>query len=326
MVSSMALAQVSNLPIVSAEKLSLNRGGKKLDLFNKAFFKPAHTGFMWKSDDNLTLKWRPQGITGYVAGSRKYLLISWYGRKEEKYGNRGSRISFVNVANMDKITYRHILLVDENLKTFPNMHAGGLVVAGDKLHVPDSRGANDEIKVFDLKKIREVNPDDYHGYRYIMIEESSYKMDLNPSFLGYDASKNLFVVGSFSQKESYSDANKIAWYKYENGKAKMVASTTFVKEMQGAVSGVDAKGNNVLWVSCSYGGKNRSRLHTMNYKINADGSVTLSNKRKVTYPPGLEDIHISKSGNVWLLTEFGPKEVITSNRVVFAVKKSKLMP
>jgi hypothetical protein len=44
-------------------------------------------------------------------------------------------------------------------------------------------------------------------------------------------------------------------------------------------------------------------------------------------PPGLEDLHASKSSNnLWLLTEFGPNEGSGNNRIVFAIRRDQLNP
>ena len=161
--------------------LPMNRKGVNIKwrLDVKARYNGAHTGFLFDLADNATLKWRPQGITGRgkKVNNKSFLIVSWYGRKEsaqkilpksqrEDYTDRGARISIINTTNMDKIKYRNVLLVDENLKPFAGCHAGGLAVVGDKLHVADSRGSSanpladgsyDKVLVFDLTKIEKIS-------------------------------------------------------------------------------------------------------------------------------------------------------------------------
>eukprot|EP00956_Cyclotella_meneghiniana_P001788 scaffold1950_cov75-Cyclotella_meneghiniana.AAC.9 len=46
-------------------------------------------GFVWDDDDASTTAWRPQGITTHRTDNSRWVLISWYGRKDEGYANRG---------------------------------------------------------------------------------------------------------------------------------------------------------------------------------------------------------------------------------------------
>jgi len=81
-------------------------------------------GFTWDAIDDVTTKYRPQGITTYhdPTSEQRFALVSWYGRKDEGYANRGGRISFVDISEMNNniqqrmlrpkvYQYTHVLLV-----------------------------------------------------------------------------------------------------------------------------------------------------------------------------------------------------------------------
>ena len=299
---------------VSLKELELNRTAKKLTFSQKKEFPNAHTGFIWNSGDNNTNKWRPQGIAGIVANDKKFLAVSWYGRKEAHYSNRGVRVSFVDVTNMNSIKYRHVLLVDEAYNTFHGMHAGGLVYRKGKLHVPDTRIGMKKIHVFSIDSIKAVPEDDrefFYNYAYILERNSSYDVSITPSFMSYDWSRDQFVIGTFNENQ----AKSLQWYTAPYKEKK--TGGPFYKKMQGAAS---ENGN--LWIACSYGRKNKSQLYYGNY---TPGDIPdLSRFKELHYPPGLENIHISlTSDNIWMLTEFGPHEGSSNNRIVFATKKDK---
>ena len=107
----------------------------------------AHTGFRWQEGDRKTRYWMPQGIAGLAEGGKKFLVISWYHKPEYDSStskNKGVRLSFVDVTSMSDVRYRHVLLVQraiessETVYTGIPIHAGGLVIRGAKVYVPDS--------------------------------------------------------------------------------------------------------------------------------------------------------------------------------------------
>jgi hypothetical protein len=323
---------------LEVDELTLNRVATKI---SKSYIKKlpsAHTGFIWNQGDNNTRKWRPQGICGLAAKNKKYLIISWYGRKEANYQNRGVRISLVDITNMDKIKYRHILLVDSNNQTFENLHAGGLVLKNGILHVPDSRSSNNYvIHTFDINKFVQVDPTEYYNYQYILRSNGCYSVPIKPSFMSFDWTKNKIVLGSFNKCKDYhsdkvecviSHQNRIMWYENSLTDVEDNFCSPFLSEMQGVASMNKDSDDQIIWISCSYGRNHESHLHiieanTSNCKIK---DVSFKKNRIIEYPPGLEDLHLAKtSDNLWLLTEFGPHEG-NNNRIVFAIKKNKIKP
>lgn len=125
--------------------------------------------FRWQNDDDASIAWTPQGITGSAdatatgkVGTRSAVLVSFYddpvpGSGEE---NRGVRIAFVDTTVPSAPKYRFALLVlPKGTKDAPSfdpirIHAGGIAWFGDHLYVADtSRG----FRVFDMRRILQVS-------------------------------------------------------------------------------------------------------------------------------------------------------------------------
>lgn len=163
-------------------------------------------GFNWNEEDSDTTKWRPQGITGLTTpAGKEFIAVSWYGREEEAYNDRGARIAFVDCTDLkgtSDLKYRHVLLVDESYNTFPDLHAGGLVSTGDGLiHVPDSRNGSKKVYTFDISNILYI-PDDgsrdkFFTYAYIMPRVGTYSVPITPSFMSFDWEKTEVLVGTY---------------------------------------------------------------------------------------------------------------------------------
>ena len=148
-------------------------------------------GFCWGQGDDSTPDWIPQGLTaswdanagGQVDGHR-VMITTWY----EKGGlDRGVRVTFVNLDDPKKPTYRHAILVtptaDGGIAPV-RTHAGGIAWAGDQLYVADTWGG---LRVFDLRHIWKGAPDETHkafkvdgdevqaaDYRYVLPQVGRY--------------------------------------------------------------------------------------------------------------------------------------------------------
>ncbi len=323
---------------LNVNQIDYNREAVTLNRSALSVFPHAHTGFRWNKGDNNTKKWRPQGICGMVKDHKKYVIVSWYGRKQANYQNRGARISVVDVTSMEQVKYRHILLLDAYGNTLRNLHAGGLVYKNGELHVPDSRNSNDyKVHTFNMNQIIEVNPQDYYNYRYVLKATGSYAVPIKPSFMSYDWDKDKILIGSFHKCRSYhsddvecilSNENRLSWYKIGQVNKTSDFCAPFLSEMQGAASMNFNENHQIIWISCSYGRYNESHLHALKAtKGNCYNSgVSIEKNTTFIFPPGLEDLHLAKtSSNLWLLTEFGPHEG-SNNRVVFAINRNKILP
>ncbi|MBS2014192.1 MAG: hypothetical protein JST00_14985 [Deltaproteobacteria bacterium] len=127
--------------------------------------------FRWQADDDASIAWTPQGITGSAdatpdgkIGGRSAVLVSFYDEPVAGSGeeNRGVRIAFVDVTVPSTPRYRFALLVaPTGTKAAPSfdpirIHAGGIAWYGDRLYVADtSRG----LRVFDMRSILRVATD-----------------------------------------------------------------------------------------------------------------------------------------------------------------------
>ena len=325
-------------PTVSLQAVDLDRQATTLTRVERGKYPGAHFAFRWNDDDNKTRKWRPQGISGIVADEHQFIAVTWYARPG--YKKRGARISLVDVSDPNSVRYRNILLVDEEGNTFKGMHAGGLVYRHGDFHVPDSRDKRGRIHVFPASGIKVVpvaDRDKFFGYAYILESASSYEVPIKPSFLSFDWEQDKFLVGSFEKcSKKHRDTadclmrsdNRLAWYTLGDVDENSPSCAPFFGEMQGAASGLTSRGH-TLWVASSYGRCNDSHLHIANFSPGHCNSPDreISNLRVLTYPPGLEDLHLSQtSEDLWMLTEFGPHEGQKNNRVVFAVQRRELLP
>lgn len=336
------------------DQISLNRYATRLAVSssNIAKFPNFDLGFTWNDEDQDTTKWRPQGLSGITTTANKeFIAVSWYGREEEAYDDRGVRVAFVDVSDIQgtsDIMYRHVLLVDEKYKTFVNMHGGGLVQNGDLLHVPDSRVGENKVHTFSLSNIQyipEADRDKFYNYEYVLPKVSSYSVPITPSFMSFDFARNKVILGTFYQCSSYhqdtsaclaNTNDTLMWYEVGSVGSSSPYCAPFFSEMQGAASSTNTDGTtSVLWTSSSYGSSNISHLHITNLGSNfsCSTSKSFSNPgfREITYPSGLEDMHVSdpKSrfpNHLWMHTEFGTGDGKGNIRTVFATPNKFLMP
>lgn len=173
-----------------------SRSGRRIyTLYPLSGYSTFHVGFHYDQEDEDSC-WMPQGLTGSAdagelstnSADKKLLAVSWH---DENCGDRdtvGVRVSFIDVADMDHIKYRHVLLVepvgDAGAVTFKavNIHAGGIVWAGDYLYVADTKNG---LRVFDMTSIMRVDVDNNKigvdgdkmyafGYEFILPQVGKY--------------------------------------------------------------------------------------------------------------------------------------------------------
>lgn len=333
--------ETDNYQSISIDNLTLNRTAISLTKKERKMFPFSDKAFKWNTNDNKTNKWRPQGITEAFTKKKHFIIVSWYGRKEAGYNNRGSKISVVDITNKKLISYRHILLINKHNEAFMGMHAGGLVYLNGKLHVPDTRKGKKKIHVFllnDIRKVPKKHKNTFYNYSYILKATEEYDVSIKPSFMSYDYNKNKILLGSFNNCIEKNDnplgcmlnkKNRLSWYSVDIASKKSSSCYPYFNQMQGAVSIANPNSNNdILFVASSYGRENKSRLQVVNMNKGEcyTKGIGMTNYRELLYPPGLEDMHISKdSKNIWMLTEFGSNEGINNNRIVFNTNVKKLL-
>ena len=350
------VVQLKAYETYTLDGLDLNRVATMLPTDGLMKFPYAQIGFSWNDEDAATLKWRPQGLSGLTSpGGREFMAVSWYGRDQEGYADRGARIAFVDISEFSaEFMYRHVLLVDENYKTFEGLHAGGLAVSpiDGLLHVPDSRSGNTMVHLFDVNKIQYIPEDErdqFYNYVYVLIRISSYSVPITPSFLSFDWDTSKFITGTFYQCSSYhedtseclsSSKNRLAWYFMGEVGLESPSCSAFYSEMQGVAvmshPTSDDPDERILWTSSSYGSGHDSHIHasvvnstTCQGNSDSDG-LQYTHSSTFVYPPGLEDLYYSgKNGlysdYLWMHTEFGSNDGSNNARTVFAVKASDLI-
>ena len=316
-------------------EIDLNRQATKKDhkwLSEKGLEHP-HLGFEWGSADNATPNWYPQGITGLRSDAsenaeHRYLVISWYGKNENS--QKGVRLSFVDVSDMNNIKYRHVLLVepsgDASVYKPIKIHAGGLATRGSTLFLVDTQRG---VRAFDARWIFSAEadlPDKKRcgiidgkafafDYRYILPQSKIYRMSMseddgeqNFSFASVDwtdKSHPLLMTGNYhSNGSSYQyPPAKVVWWNLDGFRITTAAKSflTNVTRTRGVVC-VDGQ----LWLS-----RSGSRGEQALVKIKLPNSSSETHQ----WPYGCEDLHYSPySKNVWCLTEH------PDLRFVFAIK------
>jgi hypothetical protein len=194
----------------------------------------AAAGYTWNDADRNDPAWWPQGIAGIRSGS--VLLVSWYARRNRLGRTQGSRISVLDPSTPDGPRYRHVLLVAPRRRlgvltmgTVP-VHAGGIAVHGDVLHVADTVFG---VRLFRLSDVLRVpRPPEgggrraawrgwlhrlrrpgggfaAHGHDYVLPQLMAFRAPLRPgarrfrfSFLstGEVAGRPTLVVGEYRRK------------------------------------------------------------------------------------------------------------------------------
>ncbi|HLV42383.1 MAG TPA: T9SS type A sorting domain-containing protein [Brumimicrobium sp.] len=330
-------------PVTDLCDLDLNRDAVSLDAAQLSEISPAQKGFMWNSGDNSTLKHRPKGITGIPLSCRDYIGVSWYGREDEEYGDRGSRVSFVDVSDMENIKYRHVLLVDENYKTFENIHVGGLMYKDDTLYIPDTRsGSSKKLYGFslnDIKRVPNEGLDNFYNYRYIIKRVITHELPIQASSLSYDWDSDEMVIGTFKKHCTtgcdFNSNSTFAWSSIQDLSASAPYHTSFFDRIQGVASMDNPLNSNekMIWTSTSYGRTNTSHLYATTYNRNPNNTsgqivdTTALDFNTYLFPPGLNDLYLEENKDtLWTLTEFGSNQGTDNNRLVFTLAVADVMP
>lgn len=303
---------------------------------------PYAAGFLWQSDDGGSTEWFPQGITtsadyhddGLYNG-RKVILASWYDK-----GDRGVRVSFVDMTNPNQPVYRHVLLVEPyggsaapNFRALTGIHAGGIFWYGDAtnnyLYIVDTHKG---LRVFDLNHIWEVttNNDEgpigkqangtymAHNYRYVVPQKFAYNaitivpsLPVRFSFVSLDrtSTPDSIIVGEYNE---LGDGTRLFRWGIDATTRELrhtggIATATWAAQvdiisMQGATSI-----GNKFYISRSKGENTGGDMLTWVPGNNATIHSIL--------PPGPEDVSYDhNTGRLWSLSEWpGSRQVYALN-------------
>lgn len=145
----------------------------------------ASYGFRWNLRDSTTLRWWPQGITTSVdaaetglVGGRELVVVSWYA-KTFRGRTPGVRLTFTDVSDRDRPTYRHVLLVEpardqQNGAVQPRLvpvHAGGIAWSRSTIWLADTYGG---FRLFDVDDLLRLSGPTVAGYSFVLPQRSSY--------------------------------------------------------------------------------------------------------------------------------------------------------
>ncbi|MBA2695056.1 MAG: hypothetical protein ACR2FV_03810 [Ornithinimicrobium sp.] len=286
-------------------------------------------GFTWNDQDQGSPRWWPQGISSTADATasgqvqdRRLLVTSWY-CKDDGDGRQGSRVTFVD---LETLRYRHVLLVravtDEagGTRLEPlHIHAGGVVWAGDHLHVAGTRRGFFTCRISDIIRL-EPGPESF-DYRYVLPVRFTYRAHaadevepLRYSFLSLNRSSNPpeLVAGEYGRGDMSTrlvryplDEESLLPSDQPDGRCQpALLDPRGVGHMQG-VAVVGER----YYVSVSRGRTRRGHLY-----VGAPGSLT---PRRWALPPGPEDIcYWPSTDQLWSLSEY------PGRRFVFAMDRA----
>ncbi|MFY0253832.1 hypothetical protein ACDQ55_07770 [Chitinophaga sp. 30R24] len=320
------------------------------------------TGFKWNSGDEQTNEWRPQGITGFTWGGKKFLLVTWYGVDPGTVAgvnnqHKGVRISLVDITDMSKITYRHILLVQNaanmsnsslykasnsytQLATFcpVPIHAGGVACHAGKIYVADTKLG---IRVFDLTKFISAKGDDTEtrigkesngdlkafNYGYILPQTGYYKItNANPFSCielgeGATSADKYLWTAQYIESSETTTPQVFGFPVNSNGQVSTTAVPTVITPIDntnGNVYGIQGVFRMGSKTFMTTTGNSSYEGSTARLVRYNDGTAAGTRYR---WPHGAEDLYRDEAtGYLWNLTEYETEKYGKDNRVVFAVR------
>ncbi|PVG81604.1 hypothetical protein DDE18_16500 [Nocardioides gansuensis] len=156
--------------------------------------------YRWDRYDTRDHDWYPQGIstsadasdteTVDIAGEGRRLLVATWHSTGKAASNRGSRVTFLD---LDSLRYRHVLLVLPRLDRTGDLslsplriHAGGIVWAGQWLHIAATHRGFVSARVDDIMRVPgdDIPADQFgydgarvasYGHRYVLPVRFNYQ-------------------------------------------------------------------------------------------------------------------------------------------------------
>ncbi|MFC4785454.1 hypothetical protein ACT8ZV_13325 [Nocardioides sp. MAHUQ-72] len=306
----------------------------------------ARQAFTWDAADRRTPQWWPQGISTSADATdteeidgRRVVAVSWYAKAAGGQDNQGSRISFID---LDSRRYRHVLLVtpvtaaDGSVSFEPlRVHAGGIVWAGQRLHVAATARGFVTCRLDDLLRVPDELAGDEsrigvdgdrvssYGYRYLLPVRFAYRAGaeegherLRYSCLSLDrgATPPELVVGEYGR----------------GGQTRRLARFALDPSSMLLVDGEDGRSRPLDLDERGVGGTQGATVArgdyflTVSHGTRKPGSVYVGRpgafrRRRFATPMGPEDIAYWPSTDLlWSVTEH-PRR-----RWVFAMRRSRL--
>jgi hypothetical protein len=191
-------------------------------------------GYTWDDVDRSDPVWWPQGVASIRSG--RVLLVSWYARRDRLGRTQGARISVLDPTHPGGPRYGHVLLVAPRRRLgvltmgTVAVHAGGIAVHGNMLHVADTVFGVRLFRLSDVLRVprrpsgaggraagrgwsdrfrRSTGRFGAPGYDYVLPQLMAFRAPLRPgarrfrySFLGIGevAGRPNLVVGEYRRK------------------------------------------------------------------------------------------------------------------------------
>jgi hypothetical protein len=188
--------------------------------------------FNWQDDDNGSVAWTPQGITGSadatdtgkLAGDKTAVLVSFYDEPVAGSGeeNLGVRLAFVDTTAGASPKYRFALLVQpkgtQDAPSFDpvKIHAGGIAWYKDWLYVADTSHG---FRVFDMRHLLKVATDPGNfGCNATTCRAGTYKYVL-PQVGKYEVTSACSPIFSWVSLDRKSDPPVLVSGEYCSGDA-----------------------------------------------------------------------------------------------------------
>lgn len=309
----------------------------------------ARWGFRWDGQDSRSERWWPQGVTtsgdrgeGEGYDGRRVVCTSWYSKTVDGL-HKGSRVTFVDVTDPERLRYRHVLLVEAFLGDAGavdvrpvRVHAGGIVWHGDHLHVA---GTSRGITTFHLDDVlRVADPGDrstlgvgagWFGYRYVLPVRFTYDgyaadgtENLRYSFLSLDRGSGgageepRLVAGEYARAGAGGSTRLVDFAIDPETSLLRTSEDGHVRPLSLAADGVEGMQGAVVvdgtwFVASSAGRFLRGSLHV--------GRPGAFRRRRWVLPVGVEDLaYWPGRDELWSLSEY------PGRRYVFAMDRAGL--
>lgn len=250
--------------------------------------------YRWRWRDEWSQIWWPQGIALGEHEGRPVALVSWFA--QEKRGvKRGARISVVDLADLRRPRYRHVLLVAPvarggGVALDPVVvHAGGLAWVGDSLLVAATFGG---IREFRLDDIVRVPGRGLFGHRYVLPQAAAVTQPEEGERMRFSfvASAGLEIVAGEYRKDERGRVARLV--RNDEGFGVEGAFAPGIREMQGAVLH-----DGTWFVTAGRGDKLNGDLWS--------GPEGALERIPGALPPGPEDLALwPERRELWSVTEF----------------------
>jgi hypothetical protein len=250
--------------------------------------------YRWRWRDVWSQRWWPQGIALGEHEGTPVALVSWFAQ-DGRGPKQGARISVVDLGDIRRPRYRHVLLVAPqptggSVALAPvEVHAGGLAWVGDSLFVAATFGGLREFRLADIVRLPGRG---LFGHRYVLPQAAAATQPDEGRRMRYSfvaATREHVTAGEY-RKDDRGRLGRLV--QHDRGFSLEGAFAPGIREMQGA-----ALHEHVWHVTASRGDRENGDLW-----VGSEGALT---RMPGALPPGPEDLAVwPERGELWSVTEF----------------------